>query len=141
PLAPQRYGVQFTLDQAGHELLCDVQNLLGNQVSHGDLAAVVVRALRVLKAQLERQKFAATGKPSPSRRPCGKGSRHIASHVKREVWERDDGQCTYVSEAGKRCESRWDLEYDHIFERARGGEPTASNLRLRCRAHNQLEAE
>jgi hypothetical protein len=33
------------------------------------------------------------------------------------------------------------LEFDHILPVARGGESTADNLRLRCRAHNQYEAE
>src|SRR5262249_9087624 len=32
PLAPQRYGVQFTLDRAGYDLLRHVQDLLGQQV-------------------------------------------------------------------------------------------------------------
>src|SRR5262249_25088570 len=61
--------------------------------------------------------------------------------VKREVWQRDGGQCTYVSEAGRRCEARGDLEFDHKKEFARGGEATVDGLRLRCRGHNQHTAE
>jgi len=141
PLSPQRFGVQFTLDQAGHDLLRDVQNLLGNQVAPGDLAEVVVRALTVLKARLEKQKFAATERPAQNHRPRQSDSRHIPSRVKRAVWKRDGGQCTYVSETGKRCESRWDLEFDHQKEYARGGDASVSNIRLRCRAHNQYAAE
>src|SRR5262249_15427106 len=95
PLSPQRYGVHFTLDQTGHDLLREVQNLLGNQIAPGDLAEVVVRALTVLKAQLEKQKFAATSKPAQDHRQCRADSRHIASRVKREVWRRDGGRCTY----------------------------------------------
>ena len=33
------------------------------------------------------------------------------------------------------------LEFDHIHEFARGGESTADNVRLLCRAHNQYAAE
>jgi hypothetical protein len=33
------------------------------------------------------------------------------------------------------------LEFDHVVPVARGGASTPSNLRLRCRAHNQHEAE
>jgi len=33
------------------------------------------------------------------------------------------------------------LEFDHIEPVARGGKSTVTNLRLRCRAHNQYEAE
>jgi 5-methylcytosine-specific restriction endonuclease McrA len=141
PLAPQRYGVQFTLDQAGHDLLRHVQNLLGNRVPPGDLAAVFQRALEAFAAQLEKQKWAATERPSRAHRPCGPSSRHISAPVKRAVWKRDKGQCSYVSDSGKRCESRWDLEFDHEQEYARGGEATVSNIRLRCRAHNQYAAE
>jgi hypothetical protein len=33
------------------------------------------------------------------------------------------------------------LEFDHIEPVARGGHATTANLRLRCRAHNQYEAD
>jgi hypothetical protein len=61
--------------------------------------------------------------------------------VKREVSERDGGQCTFVSDEGTRCPARTDLEWDHIVPIAKGGTSEASNVRLRCRAHNQYEAE
>jgi len=140
PLAPQRYGVQFTLDQAGRDLLQQVQDLLGCEVPRGDLAEVFVRALKAYAAVLEKRKHAATAHPRAPRRPKP-GSRHIAAQIKRFVRKRDKGQCTYVSESGHRCEARSDLEYDHIVEFARGGDATVSNIRLRCRAHNQYTAE
>ena len=139
-LAPQRYGVQFTMDQAGHDLLLQVQDLLGHEVPRGDLAEVFVRALKAYAAQLERRKCAATENPHTARRR-NPDSRHVPAHVKRFVRKRDKGRCTYVSDSGHRCEARSDLEYDHVLEYARGGEATVSNIRLRCRAHNQLEAE
>src|SRR5215831_16782819 len=140
PLAPQRYGIQFTLDQAGHDLLRQVQDLLGHDVPRGDLAEVIVRALKAYAALLEKKKHAATEHPRAPRRQKP-GSRHIAAHVKRAVRKRDKGQCTHVSESGHRCEARSNLEYDHILEYARGGEATVGNIRLRCRAHNRLGAE
>jgi 5-methylcytosine-specific restriction endonuclease McrA len=140
PLAPCRYGVQFTLDQAGHDLLRQVQDLLGHEVPRGDLAEVFVRALKAYATLLEKKKHAATENPRAPRRQKP-GSRHVSAHVKRVVWERDKGQCTHVSESGHRCEARSNLEYDHVLEYARGGEATLSNIRLRCRAHNRLGAE
>jgi len=68
-------------------------------------------------------------------------ARHIPADVKREVWERDGGQCTYVSDSGRRCEERGLLEFDHMDPVALGGEASIERIRLRCRAHNQLEAE
>jgi len=59
----------------------------------------------------------------------------------RAVWERDQGQCTFVGESGKRCPARKFLEFDHIEPAARGGQATVENLRLRCRGHNAYAAE
>jgi 5-methylcytosine-specific restriction endonuclease McrA len=61
--------------------------------------------------------------------------------VRREVFARDGEQCTFTDDHGARCPSRTLLELDHIESRARGGSDEASNLRVRCRAHNVLHAE
>jgi hypothetical protein len=61
--------------------------------------------------------------------------------VKRAVWARDSGRCTFVSETGRRCPARKCLEFDHVEEVARGGEASVAGIRLRCRAHNQYQAE
>jgi hypothetical protein len=92
-----------------------------------------------LVAQLERRKFAKTERPRPCR--PSEHARHVPASVKRTVWERDGGQCTFVSVNGHRCEARTRLEYDHVEPVAQGGRATVRGLRLRCRAHNQLEAE
>ena len=63
-------------------------------------------------------------------------SRHVPAAVAREVYLRDGGRCTFCSEAGRRCSTRRFLELDHVTPWAVGGEATAENLRLRCRAHN-----
>jgi len=140
-LGPQSFGIQFTLSKNGHERLCYAQQLLGHQVPAGDLAAVFERALDALVHRLEKQKFAATSKPRPHVVRASANPRHIPAHVKRAVWQRDQGQCTFVSETGHRCLARGGLEFDHIQEVARGGQASISGIRLRCRAHNQYEAE
>jgi hypothetical protein len=141
PLAPECFSVQFTLSQSAHDKLRYAQALLGHQLPSGDIAEVFERALDALIPQLERRKFAATARPrAGEQRPTG-SSRHIPAHVKRTVWERDQGRCTFVSEAGRRCPARTRLEFDHLVEVARGGEATVAGIRLRCRAHNQFEAE
>ena len=141
PLSSQSYDVQFTMDQDTHALLCEAQELLGHQVASGDVAAVIKRALQELVPRLRQRKYAATDRPRSGQRRPTAGKRHIPAHVKRAVWERDQGQCTFVSEAGHRCETRRGLEFDHIEAFARGGEATVAGIRIRCRAHNQFEAE
>jgi 5-methylcytosine-specific restriction endonuclease McrA len=140
PLAPRRYGLQFAIGQETHDKLCRAQALLGFQSPSGAVEQVFDRALDALVAQLEKQRFAATAKPRQQPRPTT-SHRHIPAHVKRLVWQRDGYRCTFVSAAGQRCDARAGLELDHIEPVARGGRATAGNLRLRCRAHNQLEAE
>jgi hypothetical protein len=130
-LAPQRFALQLTIGQSTYEKLQYAQALLSHQLAPGDLAAVVDRALDALLGQLERRKFAATTQPRPRRASAGK--RHIPAEVRRAVWARDGGQCTFMSETGQRCPARSRLEFDHSEPVARGGQATVANLHLRCR--------
>jgi hypothetical protein len=61
--------------------------------------------------------------------------------VRREVFERDGGRCTFTDERGVRCRETHRLEFDHIVAFGKGGGSTAQELRLRCTAHNALAAE
>jgi len=69
-----------------------------------------------------------------------KRSRYVPAAVRRAVYLRDCGQCSFVSEDGRRCEARPRLELDHIEPWARLGDAGVDNIRLRCRAHNQVHA-
>jgi 5-methylcytosine-specific restriction endonuclease McrA len=60
--------------------------------------------------------------------------------VKRSVWARDGGRCGFVGSEG-RCAERGFLEYHHAVPYADGGAATEANIQLRCRAHNQYEAD
>jgi len=57
------------------------------------------------------------------------------------VLHRDGYRCTFVSEDGNHCNCRTGLELDHILPFTLGGGHDVSNLRVRCQAHNLLEAE
>ena len=98
PLAPQRFGVQFTLGQTGHDKLRRAQDLLGSQVAPGDIAQVFERALDALIERLEKQKFAEVSKPRAGRGRSNPETRHIPAQVKRAVWERDGARCTFGAE-------------------------------------------
>ena len=139
PLSPGRFALQLTVSQETHDKLRRAQALLGHAVPSGDIAEVLDRALDALIANLEKRKFGATEKPRVAR--PSSSPRHIPARIRRAVSERDKGRCTYVSHDGHRCEARTRLEYDHAVPLARGGKTCVSNLRLRCGAHNQLEAE
>ncbi len=140
PIACERFALHFTMGRSTREKLQHVKDLLAHQIPSGDLAAVIDRALDLAILQLEKRKMASVERPRrvPQVRS---NTRHIPADVKREVWRRDEGHCTYVSEEGRRCGARSMLEYDHVEEFCRGGAASAENIRLRCRAHNQYAAE
>jgi 5-methylcytosine-specific restriction endonuclease McrA len=137
PTAPQRYAVQFTMDQAMHADLLRIQELLGPQADDDRVRAVFRRALRDLVTTLEKRKLAATDRP----RATDANGKKTRAQVKREVRQRDGDRCAWVSEAGKRCAETRHLQFDHIEPRGKGGEWTTENVRLLCPAHNQLEAD
>ena len=65
----------------------------------------------------------------------------LTAKVKREVWTRDGGRCQWPLASGGICGSTLRVEFDHaVIPRAQGGPPTAKNLRLLCRVHNDLAA-
>ncbi len=139
PIAPQRFAMQLTISRETHDKLRRAQELLGHTVPTQDLAQVLDRALDALITKLEKQRFAKTD--SPRKRRSRANGDYIPADMKRRVAERDGHRCTFESPDGVRCESRRDLQYDHVITKARGGETTDDNLRLRCHAHNPYEAE
>jgi hypothetical protein len=144
PIAPpqataDRFLLRLMVERCTLEKLRHVQALLSHAVPSGDLTRVLDRALDHAIARLEKQKLGNAAQPNRARKPVGR--RHIPKRIRRAVWERDQGQCTFVSADGTRCDSSSFLQFDHIQPVARGGKASVDGIRLRCRAHNQYEAE
>jgi hypothetical protein len=149
--SPERYRVQFTIGKESHDKLRRVQALLRREIPDGDPGAIFERAIALLLERVEKEKLGAAAKPRtpPAIRPgtdsqasSGRlASRHTASHIKRSAWRHDGGQCAFVSKDGRRCTERAFLEFHHIRPYALGGPTTVENISLRCRRHNQYEAE
>ncbi len=79
-----------------------------------------------------------SNEPPPHRRT---GAREpIPAAVRRAVWARDAGRCSWPLDGGGCCGSTHRLELDHIVPWARWGDSTEANLRLTCAAHNRLAA-
>jgi hypothetical protein len=156
--APERYRVQFTIGEETHSRLRRLQDLLRREIPSGDPAVLFDRAIALLLESVEKKKLAArpprsirseTDRSTPHtpadvaaalRTPIVE-SRHIPSDVKRAVWRRDGGQCAFATSAGQRCPQRSFLEFHHLIAYARRGPATVANVSLRCRRHNQYEAE
>ena len=74
---------------------------------------------------------------SAAKAGCATG-RAIPAAVKRAVWRRDQGRCSYVDRtSGRRCGSQHLLQIDHVVPYARGGGAEPNNLRLLCAAHHR----
>jgi hypothetical protein len=138
PIAPERYKIQITVDQETRDALRQAQDLMRHSLPSGDPAVIISRALKLLVADLLRTKAAATRRPGKPRE-LAEGSRTVPAAVMRAVWERDGGRCAYQGPRG-RCRNEGFVEYHHVIPFAMGGQATAGNIELRCRAHNAHEA-
>ena len=79
--------------------------------------------------------------PGPPQRATSHVSRTIPAPLRRHIWRRDEGACTFVDpDTGHRCGSQHLLQIDHIQPFAMGGTASADNLRLLCEAHNRHRA-
>jgi hypothetical protein len=141
------YLLQVLISSGTYGKLRHAQALLSHAIPTGDVAQLLDHALEALITRAEKRKIG-VGRAanrslhrSTNRRSPAGVARHIPAYIRREVWERDRGQCTFVSAAGNRCTERRFLEFDHVLPVARGGRATVKGIRLRCRAHNQYEAE
>jgi len=148
PTSPERYRVQFTIGKEGHDKLRRLQDLLRREIPDGDAGAIVERAIGVLLEKVEKAKRGAAARPRPIRpgtddllRTPLPASRDIPRSVKRGSSRRDRDQCAYVAPNGTRCTERTFLEFHHLEPHAKGGLATVDNISLRCRRHNQYEAE
>ena len=147
PLSPGRYKLVVTLGETAKGKLDQLQDLLAHQIPNSDPAAIIERALDALLTEVHKQKIGIMEKP---RAPKAKHKSTTttrrkrvrpAAGVRREVWRRDEGRCAFVGEDGHRCNATRGLEYAHIHPWAKGGDDTATNLSLRCPAHNAFEAD
>jgi hypothetical protein len=135
PLSPGRFKLTATISESTHEKLKKLSDLL----PRADLSEILDRALGELLDKTLRRKAALTKQPRlASPRSTG---RDIPAAIRRAVWLRDGGRCAYVSSSGRRCNATHDLEYHHKQLYALTGTHDVHTIELRCRAHNQYEAE
>lgn len=133
--------IRITLEGREVEDLRKLQELMPG-INARDIIAAALRHYRNKKdlstVGLGKKNENPPGDASPSQK---KSRSHIPKSIRAEVYQRDGGQCTFVSDDGKRCSERGHLEFDHIIPFAMGGDSTAENLRLLCRSHNSFAAD
>jgi len=161
-LSEARYRIQLNASAALKDKLYRLRALTSHANPSGDIAKVIEQALDVALEKVERERFAKAKRPRAPRQNSrtkplvanarggdrtesanseGRRRGHVPNAVLREIAERDGLQCSYQSVEGWRCSGRAFLQVHHEHPWARGGQETTANLRLLCRAHNQLLAE
>jgi 5-methylcytosine-specific restriction endonuclease McrA len=144
-VSESQWSLRVTIDRACNEDLETLKSLLAHKIPDGDLAAVLHEAIRCgIEKHGKRKGAVAPARKANRAAPSAdrtKATATIPAEVRREVWRRDGGRCAFVAADGRRCNSRWKLEIDHIQPTALGGSSTVDDLRLACRAHNLLFAE
>jgi len=152
PVAADTWSLTARIDAALKRDIEELTALLSHKLPNGDLAAVLREAVHCAMEKHGKRRGAVeparkvNRRASPERSattaaPASKLRDPIPAEVRREVWKRDAGCCAWIGPDGRRCESRWKLELDHIQPAALGGPSTPDNLRLLCGAHNMFHAE
>jgi hypothetical protein len=167
PLSADRYRVQFTAGPALKQKLELARDWMRHRNPDGEFAPIIDAALDALLERLKKQRFGGTSRrpksasssssssegslssedlPVPTSmglasNPLSTAAAQVGRATRRKVSERDGLCCSWVGEGGKRCASRAWLEFDHHVPRGKGGGAEEGNVRLLCRAHNQLSAE
>ncbi|AKU95574.1 hypothetical protein AKJ09_02238 [Labilithrix luteola] len=139
PIAESRYRVQLTANESLRDKLELARTLMSHRNPSGDLAVIVEQAVDLLIEKLSKEKLGTASRARRSKPSAKRG--HVTRAARREAFERDGMQCSFVGENGERCPARCFLEIDHVTPRALGGSAEAENLRILCRAHNRDAAE
>jgi hypothetical protein len=120
-----------------------VSELSESSMTHADLTAVAQRKLAHCEAMASSAVIGAALKNEPPQSPQSKlilRRPALPTALRREVIRRAGARCEY-SHQTRRCESRYQIEVDHVLPKAKGGTDTLENFRCLCRKHNQMVAE
>jgi hypothetical protein len=137
PACADEWVLRGRLSDRVKRKLEQARELASHAIPDGSWEAVLEAALDCYITELEKRRSARTNKPRAKITPP-QNPRTISAEVRREVAERDQNCCAWRARDGRICQSRWQLEFDHIDP---NGPSTVSNLRLLCRRHNMLHAE
>jgi hypothetical protein len=165
PLTGSLTRLHFTVSREVVKKVEAARRGLGHAIPNASLEQVLEAALDLLlekqakaRGQVKRPRAAvpvapaapaATSTPNPTptatatEPPAHRREGHrraIPAAIRRAVWARDAGRCSWPLDGGGCCGSTLRLELDHIVPWAAWGGETEGNLRLTCAAHNRLAA-
>ncbi|HSC88223.1 MAG TPA: HNH endonuclease signature motif containing protein [Polyangiaceae bacterium] len=156
PTGAETWRLEVNVSETTKGLLERALDLMMHTNPDRALEPVLEKALGLLVAKLEKEKRAKAERPRPTTsspapaRPClssalarkvepqKRARPAIPRATVRATYQRDEERCSFVAPDGRRCEQRHFLEIDHRIPWARTHDHSPENLRVLCRAHNQL---
>jgi hypothetical protein len=145
-VSADEWSLRVTIDGALKADLEALASLLSHKLRRKDYAALLREAVHcAIEKHGKRRGAVPRSRKRNNAPPLSAGdipdrSRRIPMEVKRAAFERDGGCCAFVGKDGRRCGSRWQLEYDHL-DPSKTGTPTVDDVRVACRRHNFFHAE
>ncbi len=124
--------VELTFSKEQWEEIENAKNVISHSVSSGELTDVLGYCVRFTVAKKD------LSVPSMEVKP--RQSQGISRAARRFVFQRDK-TCRHRHADGSFCESRYQLQVDHIISLWKGGSHNVENLQLLCGLHNRLKYE
>ena len=137
----RRVKLECVVDEAVAKKIERAKQILRHKYPKGKLEDILNEALDLLLEKKDPQRKFQKMTRKAAAKPFKTSTRYLSTALKKEVWLRDQGMCTYIGKNGKACTEQGGLHYDHIHPFALGGQATPENIRLLCQSHNLYRAQ
>jgi hypothetical protein len=132
-------SLQIVLPQEVLEQLDRIKSLRSHKNPSMSYAEVIADMCEIVLKKTDPSEKTIKPKFEGEEAPQSANPRYIPARIKSAVWQRDQGQCTFVdTKSGRRCSSKHLLQMDHDTPLFLGGETSRQNLRLLCHSHHRL---
>jgi 5-methylcytosine-specific restriction endonuclease McrA len=134
--------ITFSLEKPSFQKMQELQSLRTHKDVQKTYRVLVTDLVKLGQENWNPLQRDATSAPRSHRVTPDQAWKTVPPTLRREIWARDKGCCTYKAPGtDKICGTRDLVQIDHIHPLALGGKNEASNLRLLCAAHNRARAE
>ena len=124
--------VEATFTKEDWAIIERAKELISHSVPSGEITQVLAYCARFTVSKKDLSTSVREVKP--------RQSQSISRATRRAVFHRDK-TCRHRQADGRLCESRYQLQVDHVISRWRGGGNDIENLQLLCGVHNRYKFE
>jgi len=138
--APKAKTYSIEVDEEAWTILQEIKKKESSTSRDGEFTKKILKErlekLNELHSKKENKKKNITEKPKDKIIKTS-NSRFIGKIKRAELLQEANYQCQYISPlTGRRCDCKTDLEVDHLYPFAWGGNHDKNNTRILCRSHN-----